>query len=70
MYISILSPEKGQNITIITRKSEKIVMSFGGFLRKFYFLTAVTLKFYKKSNFSSKNNMFSTFSRKIFAKKI
>ena len=47
--MSIFSPKKEQNITIITKKSEKIVMSVSGFLGKFYFLTGVTLKFYQNS---------------------
>ena len=66
--MSVFSPKKGQNITIIT-KSGKIRMSVGGFLEKFHFLTSVTLKFYQKSNSSPKNNQFSTFSREYFEKK-
>ena len=42
IYISILSSKKGLNMTIIMKKVEKILMSVGGFLGKFYFLTSVT----------------------------
>ena len=62
--MSIFSPKKEQNITIIRRKSKKILMSVGGFLGKFYFLCY--LKFYQKPNSQPKNNLFS---RKRFAKK-
>ena len=47
----------------------KILISVGGFLGKLYFLTAVTLKFYQKSNSSPKNYLFSAFPRIFFAKK-
>ena len=49
--MSIFSPTEGQNITIITKKDEKILISVGGFLGKFYFLAGVTSKFNQKSNF-------------------
>ena len=67
--MSIFSPKKGRNITIIRKEGEKIVMSVGAFLGKFYFSTGFTLKIYQKSNFSPKNNLFSTFLRKCFTKK-
>ena len=38
------------------------------FFGKIYFLSSATIKFYQTSNFSPKNNMFSTFSRKWFTK--
>ena len=68
--MSIFSPKKEPNITIITKKGEKILMSVGVFLKKINFSTGVILKLYQKSNFSPKNIMFSIFSRKSFAKKI
>ena len=37
VYMSIFSPKKGRNITIITKEGEKILMSAGGLLRKFNF---------------------------------
>ena len=57
----IFSPNERQNLTIITKKGEKILLSAGGFLGKIYFLTGVILKFYQKSNFSPKNKLFSIF---------
>ena len=42
VYMKIFSPRKGQNITIITIKGEKLLIFGGGFMRKFYFLTVVT----------------------------
>ena len=62
--MSVFSPKKGQNITIIT-KSGKIRMSVGGFLEKKYFLTSVTLKFYQKSNSSPKILCFQHFKENI-----
>ena len=56
--MSIFSPKNGQSTIIITKKVEKILMSVGGFLRIFYFLTGVTFKFYQKLNFSAKNYLF------------
>ena len=46
--MSILSPKNDQNITIITKKGEKILMSVGYFSGNCYFLTDVSLKFYQK----------------------
>ena len=37
VYMFIFNPKKGQNIAIITKKGEKILMSEGGFMGKFYF---------------------------------
>ena len=41
--MSIFSPKKGQNITIITKKGEKILVSVGIFLGKIYFLNGIIL---------------------------
>ena len=51
------------------KKDEKILISVNDFLGKFYILIGVTLKFYQKPNFTPKNNLFSTFPTKCFAKK-
>ena len=71
IYICLYLVLKKQNITIITKKSEKILMCVGVFFfGKILFLTGVTIKFYQKSNFSPKNNLFSTFSRICFRNKL
>ena len=57
MHICLyLVVKKGQNITIIMKKGEKILMSVGCFFRKINFLTGIILKFYQKSNSSLKND--------------
>ena len=64
---TILNPKKERIITIIAKKGEQILLVFLG---RFYISTGLTLKFNQKSNFSHKNNLFSTFSGKCIGKKI
>ena len=54
VHMSIFIPKKGRNITIITKKCEKVLISVVVFLGKFYFLTSVTFKFYQKSKKNQK----------------
>ena len=62
-YLSIFNPKKGKVLLLgISQKGERILMSVVGFLGKFYFLTGVSLKFYQKLYYTTKNNLFSTFS--------
>ena len=70
VHMSIFSPKKGRNNTIIMEKGDKILMLFiCGFVVNFYMLSGFTLKFYQKSNSSPKSNVFKIF-KKMFRKKI